>query len=222
MAAWSNPLLTGYEPKTCTDVSSEHTPINCPSRRNSFNTDNNDLTTTVTASETPDMREVGQSTSPLFQEREVSSYPFCVSGFQQQAAASGVQQQASSSGIHPWPIADLWGTRKLVRGNESISSVEGTLSTGKRERDLESVQTLSERRNLHAYLAQKAGLAVQHKCAAQKRLCEAEEIGNKEMLILPSTKPIEHSNLKDWSSIRRLNGPIRLKEKRVIYLKNWK
>ena len=123
--------FTGYEPNSCIDFSSEHTPINCPSRRNSFNTEN-DLTATVAASETPDMKEVGQSTSPLFfQEREVSSDPFCVSGFQQQAAASGSQQQASSSVVSPRLSADLWGTRKLVRGNGSISSVEGTLSRGK-------------------------------------------------------------------------------------------
>ena len=85
------------------------------------------------------MKDVGQSTSPLFfQEREVSSNTICVSGSQQQAANSGCQQ-ASSSAVSPW------GTGKLVRGNESISSVEGALSRGKRDRDLESVQTLSER-----------------------------------------------------------------------------
>ena len=111
----------GFEPKTCIDVSNEHTPINYPTRRNSFNTDYNDLTTTVPASETPDIKEVGQSTSPLMrQERELSSNPFCVSGFQQQATASGSQQQASSSEVSPRPSADLWSTRKLVRGNESI------------------------------------------------------------------------------------------------------
>ena len=81
--------------------------------------------------------------------------------------------------------------RKLVRGNESISSVGGTLSRGKRDRDLESVQTLSERSNLQGYLEQKTELAVQGECAAQKRFSETEaemdikEIGNKEMLILP-------------------------------------
>ena len=84
--------FVGYEPKTGIDATSEHTPINHQTTRNSFNTDYNDLTTTVAASETPDMKEVGQSTSPLFQERDVSSNPFCVSGFQQQAAASGSQQ----------------------------------------------------------------------------------------------------------------------------------
>ena len=56
-----------------------------------------------------------------------------------------------------------------MRGNESISSVVGTLSRGKRDQELESVQTLSERRNL-----QKAELAVQGERAAHKRLSEAE------------------------------------------------
>ena len=43
--------LTGHESKICIDVSSEHTPINYPSRSNSFNIENNDLATTVAASE---------------------------------------------------------------------------------------------------------------------------------------------------------------------------
>ena len=43
--------LTGYEPKTCIDVSSEHTPVNHPCRKNSFNIEDN-VTTTVAASET--------------------------------------------------------------------------------------------------------------------------------------------------------------------------
>ena len=74
LAAWSNTILSqATEPNTCIDASSEHTPVNYPSRRNSLNADYNDLTTTVAASETPDMKEVGRSTSPLFsQEREVS------------------------------------------------------------------------------------------------------------------------------------------------------
>ena len=42
--------LTSYEPKTCIDVSSEHTPINYPWKRNCFNIENHDLTTTVAAS----------------------------------------------------------------------------------------------------------------------------------------------------------------------------
>ena len=48
-----------------------------PSRRNSFNTDYDDLTTTVAASETTDTKEVGQLTSPLFsQERKIVDSAF--------------------------------------------------------------------------------------------------------------------------------------------------
>ena len=69
----------------------------------------------------------------------------------------------------------MWSrTWKLARGNASVASVEGTLSRGKRDRDLESMQTLSERRNLHVYLEQEAELAVQGESAAQRRLSEAE------------------------------------------------
>ena len=47
-----------------------------------------------------------------------------------------------------------------MRGNASNASVEETLWRGKRDRDLESVQTLSERQNLHVYFEQKAELAL--------------------------------------------------------------
>ena len=81
--------LASHEPRICTEVSIEHTPINLSSRRNSFNTDYNDLTTTIASSETTDTKEVGQLTSPLFyQEREVSAGRFGVSDAQQQAVAS--------------------------------------------------------------------------------------------------------------------------------------
>ena len=110
-----------------------------------------------------------------------------------------------------------------MRGNESFPNVERSLLKGKRDRDLETVQTLSVRRNLHTYLEKKAALAFQGECAAQTRLSEAEaemdrRKWKKEMLILHSLKPIENLNLRDCSSIRRLDGPIRLKEKRSVHL----
>ena len=49
-----------------------------------------------------------------------------------------------------------------------------------------------------------------------------KEIRNKETRILPSMKPIENSNLRDWSCIRRINGQIRLKDKTLNYVENWK
>ena len=44
-----------------------------------------------------------------------------------------------------------------------------------------------------------------------------EEIWNKEKLILFFLKSIESLNLKDWSFIKRINGQIRLNEKRYVY-----
>ena len=85
--------LTGCESKALIEVGSEHTPINFPSRNDCFNTDFNDLVTTVAASEITDTI-VRQLTSPLFsRERDVSANPFGVYGSQQQAAASGSRRR---------------------------------------------------------------------------------------------------------------------------------
>ena len=46
--------LTGYAPKSLIESSSEHTPVNFPSRKSSFNTDFNDLATKVAVSEVTD------------------------------------------------------------------------------------------------------------------------------------------------------------------------
>ena len=55
LAIWPTPLLRkGFEPKTCIDVSSTHTPMNYPSRRTSFNIEN-DLATSVAASDNSDV-----------------------------------------------------------------------------------------------------------------------------------------------------------------------
>ena len=136
---------TGYEPKSLIEVSSEHTPIKFPSRKASFNTDSNDLATTVAAPEITDTIEVGQLTSPLFsQEREVSANPFGVSGSQQQAASiSSQQQQASSSVVHPWQDTDLWNSWNPMRGVESLPSVERSFSRGKRHKDFSKSVQLS-------------------------------------------------------------------------------
>ena len=50
--------LTGHGPKNLIDISSQHTPINFPSRRNSSHTDFNDAPTIAASDEqTPWMRE---------------------------------------------------------------------------------------------------------------------------------------------------------------------
>ena len=86
-----------------------------------------------------------------------------------------------------------------MRGNESIASVEDSVPRGKRDRDLDSAQTLSERANLHVYLEQKAESAVRGECAAQKRLSEAEtdmEIRNSEMALYETNRELESHRLE--------------------------
>ena len=91
-----------------------------------------------------------------------------------------------------------------MRGNASNASVEGTLSRGERDRDLESVQTLIKRRNLHVYLEQKAVLAVQRECAAQRRQSEAEtdmdirnwEQRNSDIAICKTNRELESQRLE--------------------------
>ena len=126
--------------------------------------------------------------------------------------------------------AEMWSarSRKLLRSDVSnITHVEETYSKGKRDRDLESVRTLSGRKVLHVYLEQKADLAVRHECAAQRRSSEAEadmetRSGKREVLIWLFMQPIEKVSLKDWCCIKLINGLIRLREKGSVYVENSK
>ena len=55
-----------------------------------------------------------------------------------------------------------------------VSSLFGSVSKGKRDRDQNVVQTLRDRENLHTILERKAELAVRGEKLAQQRLYEAE------------------------------------------------
>ena len=68
---------TAYEPNFCIDVSSEHTPINFTSRRNSFNFEN-DLTNTVGASEDSD--HLPQRSAASSSQHSVASTVLALSG----------------------------------------------------------------------------------------------------------------------------------------------
>ena len=101
---------TSHEPKSCIGESSEHTPIDYSSRKETAST--------------------SRMTLP-----PQSQLPNTPTVFHQQAAASGSPQPAPTSVVDPWCSADMWSsTRKLVRSNASIASVEGTLSRGKKDR----------------------------------------------------------------------------------------
>ena len=91
--------LTGYEPKNLIEISSQHTPINFPSRRNSFNTDFNDAPT-VAASDDTDTLDAGMTSPLLTQERETN--PISDSVHRQAVASdsSNPQQPASPYVMH--------------------------------------------------------------------------------------------------------------------------
>ena len=102
-----------------------------------------------------------------------------------------------------------------MRGDESIASVGGTLSGGKRDRVLESVQTLSERRNLHVYLEQNAELAVQGDCAGQKRLSEAEADmeWNYDIALHETNRELESLRLELYQAEIHLCGELEMKNR---------
>ena len=60
--------LTGFEPKNLIEISSQHTPIDFLSRRNSFSTDFNDVST-IAASDDTDTLDAGM-TSPVVHARK--------------------------------------------------------------------------------------------------------------------------------------------------------
>ena len=82
--------LTGDEPNSLIEISKEYTPMNFPSRRNSFNTNLSSVPTTAAASDVADFHEE-LSLTLVTQETEVSAKPFSTSVKQLQAAASSSQ-----------------------------------------------------------------------------------------------------------------------------------
>ena len=179
IAAWpSGWLNSSHEPKTCIDASSEHTPSNYTLRRCSFSVEHNDLTT-------------------LRKPRWFS-------------AASGSQRQPASSIIKCG--ADLWSsTRTLVRGNEWISSVEGTLSKGKiRSRSGKCANSVRKEKSLCVLWTESWMACWRRIRSSEKIIWGWGRIGHEKLRTkiwyLPSMRPIEKSNLRDWSCIRQING----------------
>ena len=80
------------------------------------------------------------------------------------------------------------------------------------------MRTLRDRQNL----LQKAELAVRGEQSAQQRLSEAgAEIGKREILKVLFMRLIKNSNPNDYSYNWRINGLLRLKERRLVCVKNW-
>ena len=80
--------------------------------------------------------------------------------------------------MNPWHDTDPRGIGKLARGVESFSSVERSLSEGKLDRELESMQLsqleksgiLSERRSLHEYVEMEAERAFSRRVFSSEKI----------------------------------------------------
>ena len=126
--------LTGCEPNSLIEISSEYTPINFLSRRNSFTTDLNDVPT-AWASDVAEIHDERQLPSSLStQEKEEIASPVSAPVHQQAAASGSQQQPASSSVVNPWQTLNVGSCGKLQRSGDS--NVEKSLLKGKRDRKL--------------------------------------------------------------------------------------
>ena len=123
-------------------------------------------------------------------------------GFPQRSAASGSQQPLANV-VTPCLSPDMWSrTGKLVRSNESIASVEESVSRGKRDGDLNRVCVSERQKKL------KAVSSVRGENAAQRRLSEAEpdvEIKNWEqrdcdVALYETNRELESQRLELWQA----------------------
>ena len=151
-----NAQPTGYEPKTCIDVSSEYTPINIAVRRENF-----DIERDLKFSLFDDFdhllpRAVGA-------QRSVARA--CVDEF-----GSTVLQRETSAGVRV-DHRVLLKHKKPLQSDESAASVERNSSREHVGQILRCTQS-SERLSIHEYLEKKAEMAIQGESAAQRRLSE--------------------------------------------------
>ena len=156
---------TGNVPNFCIDVSSEHTPINFPPRKDSFNLEN-ELTNTVAASE-----DFGHLLKRFVacssQHSAASTVPTLLNLGSVRSTGELVRGNDSIAG-------SFFRTGDMVRGNNPVARVEESVFKGNRDHDSNSVRTSSDKQNLHKHLERKAESAVRGENAAQKRLSEAE------------------------------------------------
>ena len=131
---------TGHEPKFCIDESSEHTPINLPTRNMGFQ---QEYDATIAASEDLNLpRHSGASRSS--QHTAASTVPTLLklnsSGISSRRFIADYDSVASRTSIKE-TCADM--DREVV-----LSSLFESVSKGKRDRDPNDVQTLKDTRNL--------------------------------------------------------------------------
>ena len=121
-------------------------------------------------------------------------------------------------------LSQLTRPRKLE--SRSVSTIDESLMTSKRDRGESVGQSMRDRENLHKILERKAESSIQGENEAQKnyqrlKLMWKLEGGSKEVQKLLYMNPIENLKLKDYSFFRRTYRTM-LKEKELVCVENWK
>ena len=121
-------------------------------------------------------------------------------------------------------LSQLTRPRKLE--SRSVSTIDESLMTGKRDRGESIGQSMRDRENLHKILEREAESSIQGENEDQKnyqrlKLMWKLEGGSKEVQKLLYMNPIENLKLKDYSFFRRIYGTM-LEAKESVCVGNWK
>ena len=114
---WAKSLTSDDPNNLIEEISTEYTPINFPSKRNSFSTDINDVQTTAAASDVTETHDTGLLSSTLFtpdREGKCESH-LCLCP----SARRSKRQPASSSVINPWQMLNVGSCVKLQQSGDS-------------------------------------------------------------------------------------------------------
>ena len=174
---------TGYEPKFCIDVSSEHTPINLPTRKSSFQL------------EWCDNRRFGDLNFPRHTGASSSSRHTEASTVPTSSVGTSFRKLVADYDS----VVSQTSSRKLAADVDHatiVPSVFESASRRKRDRDQNDVHSLKDRQNLQNILARKAELA------ARRR----SNTGKRGILILVFMRLIRSLNPNDYSYNRRISG----------------
>ena len=144
--------ITCYEPNNLIEISSEHTPINFPSKRNSFRTDFNDEPTIIAASDATDTLDAGVTVClcPSANSSKRQQRPTTASITECRKPLANVNcWELRETGVGDTHVVESFG--KLQRSD--CSDVETSMLKEKRDREFGKVSSqeqeklLSERQN---------------------------------------------------------------------------
>ena len=207
---------TGYEPKTCIDVSSEHTSINFPKGRDNFNLEN-DLKITVSE----DSDHLPQWTTARSSRHSVAGTVPALLNLGSWSSTKKLVRKFVS-------IADsVSSTGKLMQGNESVASVEWHSSRRKEDWDLKMCANIIGQTASQWLPGTESWVGrSRRKRSPEKMTWSWSWSGDQKM----GTKKFRNSLLGDSSRTRiskigttsgesmRWSGS----EKRLIYVENWR